>query len=360
MNNFCKFCGNQMDSNTSICSKCGKLNEVSTSIISNNKNEKKKKKNVITIVIVFIIILTLCFFNYQKLPKYSWNDENIIPKPTSIYGEITENSEDCFSIDVFKTKESDFYDYIESCKKNGFNIDIESTSNSYKSFNSDGYELNIYLNSDNEMSIDLKSPMKTKVIDWEKSNMLKSIPIPKSNIGNIYWENSNGFVVYVSNMTVEDYSSYVNECSEFGFNINYSKSENNYNAENDKGDKLKVSYEGGNIIFIRLDKNKKSDTSKKDNDQDSNKKNNNNNSVTPEFKSLMDSYENFFKEYYEFIDKYANSGYDSSFLNEYNNLLTKYNDYLQKLSSYNQDNLSTADYSYYLEVWSRILSMANN
>lgn len=77
--------------------------------------------------------------------------------------------------------------------------------------------------------------------------------------------------------------------------------------------------------------------------------------VSADFKKMMDSYEDFFDEYIEFMRKYENSDDVAGMLNDYADYMTKYADYMQKLNDVDTDNLSTADAAYYTKVQARIV-----
>ena len=75
--------------------------------------------------------------------------------------------------------------------------------------------------------------------------------------------------------------------------------------------------------------------------------------VTPEFKELMDSYEAFVDEYCEFMEEYADSDDITGMMGEYTEYMQKLADYTEKLDAYDEDDMSDADLSYYLEVTNR-------
>lgn len=77
--------------------------------------------------------------------------------------------------------------------------------------------------------------------------------------------------------------------------------------------------------------------------------------VTPEFKRMMDSYEDFFDKYIEFMKKYRNSDDIVSMMSEFEDYMKKYADVMQKMNEINEDDLSTADLAYYTEVSARIM-----
>lgn len=70
----------------------------------------------------------------------------------------------------------------------------------------------------------------------------------------------------------------------------------------------------------------------------------------------MDSYEDFFDEYVAFMQKYQNSsGTDTiALLSDFSDYMAKYTDYMEKIDSIDQDDLSTEEALYYLEVTTRV------
>lgn len=76
--------------------------------------------------------------------------------------------------------------------------------------------------------------------------------------------------------------------------------------------------------------------------------------VSADFKAAMDKYEAFIDEYVTFIKKYEEEGRPLSMLSEYTELMTQYTEFAETMAAYNGDNLSVADYAYYLEVMNRV------
>ena len=77
--------------------------------------------------------------------------------------------------------------------------------------------------------------------------------------------------------------------------------------------------------------------------------------VTPEFKAAMDSYEEFFDEYVEFMKKYQESDDPVSMMSDFADYMTRYSEFMTKLDEIDEDSLSDADLIYYTEVSARIL-----
>lgn len=90
--------------------------------------------------------LSGCNAMKTKETEYHWPTSTLVkslPVPESKYGEIVLDAEDSFEIDVFNTSKSQFADYINACKENGFNVDYYGTEDSYDAENKDGYTLSL-------------------------------------------------------------------------------------------------------------------------------------------------------------------------------------------------------------------------
>lgn len=72
------------------------------------------------------------------------------------------------------------------------------------------------------------------------------------------------------------------------------------------------------------------------------------------FRKVMDDYESFMNKYVDFMKKYKSNPTDANVLSDYAGIMSEYNKYTNSISNYKQDNLSAADWSYYLEVTARV------
>jgi len=78
------------------------------------------------------------------------------------------------------------------------------------------------------------------------------------------------------------------------------------------------------------------------------------NLVDPALKEMLDSYEAFMDEYIEFMQNYQDSGDTMSMLQDYSDYMQRYSDFMQKVNAVDTENMSAADYAYYIEVTSRV------
>lgn len=76
--------------------------------------------------------------------------------------------------------------------------------------------------------------------------------------------------------------------------------------------------------------------------------------IRPEFKEALDSYEDFFDEYCDFMKKFNESPDDLSLLGEYTEYLTQYSETMEKMESLDDGEMNDAEMKYYLEVTTRI------
>ena len=177
-----------------------------------------------------------------------------IPKTPSTNGVINANTSDNLNLTIYDITTSQYDKYVEECVEMGYNVDKEILSSSFKAYNSDGYELRLRFNeSGSSLNITLTKAKEYKELSWPTSGYATFIPKPISTVGNIEKNNDNGFVVYVGDTDKEAFENYVKSCQEKGYTIDEDKRIDSFSAKNSDGYKLKVSYEGNNVIKIEMD-----------------------------------------------------------------------------------------------------------
>ena len=342
----------------------------------NNVETKKtfyKKWWFITIAIILVLVVIGGMNNSEeKSKKLDWSEielSEFIPEPENKYGKITTNRSDLSIIDINKITKKEYKDYVQKCIDNGYTIDLEYEpwDTVYGAFNDKGYSIRIvYLESEEEMGITLKTPEKDtmKEIEWPTNGLGAMLPAPKSNLGDISWDNSTTFIVHIGNTTISDYNEYVKNCQDKGFTNDYSKSDKSYSAYNSEGYKVHLMYLGANVVEISLKApEEKEDTSisnttkptEESNTEISENNSSNNNELGKEFKEAMDSYEEFMNEYVEFMKKYINSNStDMSLLSDYSNYVSKYAEMCKDFAKWEDEEMNTAETSYYIDVQTRV------
>ena len=101
------------------------------------------------------------------------------------------------------------------------------------------------------------SPL-TEIVFPEKG-LAALLPTPKSNVGHIEQDSSTYVVIYIGEMSIDDFNEYVDECSNVGFDIDYQRGDSSsfgheyYWADDAAGNYLTLSfYENLGILEIRV------------------------------------------------------------------------------------------------------------
>lgn len=76
--------------------------------------------------------------------------------------------------------------------------------------------------------------------------------------------------------------------------------------------------------------------------------------ISPEFKEAMDSFEDFFNKYCEFMEKYKNSNDQANLISDYTDYMKEYGEVMEKLNAINSETLTSSELAYYTEVNMRI------
>ena len=327
-------------------------------------------KKIVSILLALVLILSLTACGGDKIV---WDDMilgDLLPEPSSNKGKIYTNAVDELWININDLSDKEFADYIEACKTRGFTTEANADSYSYKAYNAEGYKLSLgHYGSDADMSIELEAPMAMSGIVWPSSDAGIQLPTPKSTIGKFSYEYSDRFFVYVGETTKDDYTEYVNTCSDMGFNVDYSKGEDYYFADNAEGWYISIRYEGNNIMSVKIDapdevpENEAPDVSnipdeaapaETDTPEPQEDAAANTNGIDPDFKAAMDSYEEFMDEYVAFMKKYMDNPNDVGLLVDYADYMRKYADFVEDFEKWENEELNIEETAYYIEVKGRV------
>ena len=176
-----------------------------------------------------------------------------------------------------------------------------------------------------------------------KSEIAGLLPLPKSTVGKVSTDTENGCYIYVGETSIDDFNAYTDECSDNGFSVDYERGDKFYNAKDEAGNKLSLSYQGNNVMVIQIRKPDEAEANASETEQESEPSSATEqqtesaekpsdsaeliDGMRPEFKQAMDSYEEFMNEYCEFMKKYDESdGTDVGLLADYTSYMSKYAD----------------------------------
>ena len=186
---------------------------------------------------------------------FKWPDSSLatlIPKLQNPKGSITTDTEEILKFSVCDISDEDFKSYISLCEAKGFTVDTEKEGNSFNGFTVDGYKLTLQLDSVKVMAVSVETPMEMSEFNWPKSTITKSLPKPKSNLGNITTDRDNSFEIYVGETSIDDFNDYVDKCIKKDYDIDYSREDKSFSGKNKKGDSLRIEYQGCNVMHIEI------------------------------------------------------------------------------------------------------------
>lgn len=308
-----------------------------------------------------------------EVADLEWNTHSIsevLPEPQSKVGAFLSESEKEVSVIVSKTEESDYLAYLSTCKDRGFTIDAEEGQNTYIAYDSNGNRVSLsYTAGNKELKVNLKFPMEFSNITWPTVGVATLVPIPQSLSGQVVSDYDYSYSVYIENITKEEYENYIQKCIEAGFDKDVRKYEKSMYADYSDDINITIEYVGFNIMHVSVRGSMSEDYSSYKSNENSDMELEGSEegtvpvipdidvgAVNPEFKAMMDGYEQFFNEYVDFINSYTNADpLDAlNMLESYSSYMEQYAETLTKLGEINQGELSAADLLYYTEVTKRI------
>jgi len=222
----------------------------------------------VSVVAITALILCIVFINkaihrndYKKnVEAIVWDGFVLgdnIPDFGITEAEILLDTEDNLMLIFYDVEKFIFDSYILKCKEFGYSIEAEESNDSFIAYNSNGYYLNADYsdyNEENRVTINLDRPKKQNPITWSSIKLMSKLPEPPSAVGEIYSESKDYFAVYILGVDKVMYDEYVNLCMEKGFNKDYKKYDETYNASNFWGYELTLEYKGFNTMYLRISK----------------------------------------------------------------------------------------------------------
>lgn len=328
---------------------------------SGKKKGAGKLIAAIVVVLVLIFGISRCLANQPQ--PLSWPTTGLatkLPKPKATKGEIHSNSDTSFLADAEEVSRADYDDYVAECVEKGFTLEAEINTTSYTAFSDDGHELRLsYYESKKEMSINLDAPTQMGTLTWPASGPGSLVPAPSSTTGKVTNDSSSRYVAKVGDTTPEAYSAYVDACIAAGFDIDYSRGDTMFRADNADGAHVSVSYEGANVMSVAVDAPEEGEAATTPDPEpapetEAPATSEPSTSDSADFKAVMDGYEAFMDEYIDFMTTYNESDNVVAMMADYASMMARYHEYVTKIDDIDEDSLSASDLAYYLEVTNRV------
>lgn len=218
-------------------------------------------KYVLIGICLIMVFLYIAFFPSSSLKatdidKIVWDElviGEVLPEPPKNKGKIYNNSDQNLNLYVHGISSKQFYQYIESCKQKGFDIDSNKEEYRYTAFMKKGYKLELSYNEYNkEMQIELSVQKKLGELHWSESPLASLLPVPFSKTGEIIEDTDKRYQVIVGKMTQQDFIEYVSSCREKGFTYEEDKQDNRFTAKNDQNNKIEIEYLGNSHVQMTI------------------------------------------------------------------------------------------------------------
>ncbi len=199
--------------------------------------------------------------------EYTWPAEGIstrIPFPSFPLEDLWTNTEFPGQFLANVTTSFGFYTaYKDACKEQGFCLEEtdscfhneDSVSDNYQVFDAEGYRLQLRYHGTAEtgtMEIALIEPIRLGTLHWPEDGPGLLLPLPPTTEGTVGGMPQMFLIVYLGNMSIDSYDSYVEECIAAGFDQIISRSDTSFSAVDSDGLNLEVSYRGGGIVYLRI------------------------------------------------------------------------------------------------------------
>lgn len=180
---------------------------------------------------------------------------------------------------------------------------------------------------------------------WPDSELVNRIPRPEKIYGEINHEETGSFSADLGDVTKEQFETYMNDCIDAGFIVDYHKTSDVYWAYDADGYYLYISYDN---------EHKMMDVSVREPQKETTTTTAPANGLGKDFKAAMDAYEDFVDEYVAIFKKYQANPSDMSILADYTDYMTRYAEVCATFEEWENEDLSTEELAYYVDVQARV------
>ena len=263
----CETCGAAVPAGKSSCSVCGTAIKEATQKVERVESaapQATENRNRIRIAVVSLLVL-LVWGLYSQVSSCVSYSNSLQDWPTSGFAQMVPVAKTkCESVSELsdslhirsekgKVDERAFDAYVEGCKAAGYVIDPEVYAKVYVAYNDEGYKVRVsWSDSDGQMNVDLDAPLIEGGFSWPTSGLATMLPSLEKTKGKIIYDSSSDFRAYVGDVSPEEFSDYANWCFDSGYNIDFSRGEDLFKADNSDGWHISLQYEGFNTMSLSL------------------------------------------------------------------------------------------------------------
>lgn len=344
---------------------------------SSGKASVKKKRGclgrgclvAVAVLAILFVILNISRCGDSEPEQLHWPSSGLatmLPDPPTSYGTVITDDEERLYASLEQCSQEAYSSYVDACAEMGYTVEAERTGSSYRAYNDDGYLLDLsYYDSSEDLDIELDVPVELGKIAWPTSGPGALVPAPASLRGKVTTDSSSRFAATIGDTDAAAMQAYADACMAAGFNVDYSRGDTSFSADDAVGNSVRITYKGFNTMDIAVDAadgaapaegtttpvdEVPADTT----DPSTASEAPASGTGTADVRATIDAYEAFMDDYIAFMTKYRDEGNPVSMLADYTAMVARYTDAVSEIDSMDENSMSAEDWAYYLEVVNRV------
>ena len=232
---------------------------VKKNVIDTSVDNMAKILVIVSLLLVFpytVAIFTNDEYNKSPIHVDKWSSvvlKDMIDEINHDDYSIISNSSNYLYIDVDNYSQSQYQQYLQSCKSRGYIYDVEQDDGMYYGYNEEGYHLQLnYYQYSEALTISLVAPIQYGKLYWPNSTLSDLLPISNCSTGEVRELTDDKVEIFLADISLQALNEYIDECINSGFDKNMIRTEKSFVAKDENGNLLKISYTGYKQALIEI------------------------------------------------------------------------------------------------------------
>lgn len=239
--------------------------------IADARSKTKRLRLALTLslaacVLTLPIGLATCSYGLFTDRTDHWPETAItesLPVPPETKGKVIVVDGSNFKMEVDSVSSLQFAEYQTACVEAGYDdyIKLPGDSRYFEAMSAEGYTLELTHDRDKAlMTIELQGPRGSRNagyefedIDWPETGVPSLAPAPdKRHEIEVREMNSTWYYIHIDGMSRDEMDAYAEKCREAGFDLYRDTLFGSYNGENGDDTNLNISYQGADVVDVRV------------------------------------------------------------------------------------------------------------
>ena len=232
---------------------------IKKNVIDTSVDNMAKILVIVSLLLVFpytVAIFTNDEYNKSPIHVDKWSSvvlKDMIDEINHDDYSIISNSSNYLYIDVDNYSQSQYQQYLQSCKSRGYIYDVEQDDGMYYGYNEEGYHLQLnYYQYSEALTISLVAPIQYGKLYWPNSTLSDLLPISNCSTGEVRELTDDKVEIFLADISLQGLNEYIDECINSGFDKNMIRTEKSFVAKDENGNLLKISYTGYKQALIEI------------------------------------------------------------------------------------------------------------